>query len=179
MEDNFDRRGGCIGFAIAFAMTFVFLLSALLWEHFSRRQGDQISFWEVGGIAAVAMLISCTIGIPLGQSAATYPTANAAFLRPALVVLGMGLALSAIFFVSMIWTRDAGRIGLWVPCWLTPVTAAIISLQSGLTAIYLRDYRQFRRTRLIPQFTLLELLVVFALFACIISAAKSITMFMR
>jgi hypothetical protein len=47
------------------------------------------------------------------------------------------------------------------------------SLVSGLAAINVRDRRESGRTRLIPQFTLQEIFIVFTIVSVIISAMTS------
>jgi hypothetical protein len=56
---------------------------------------------------------------------------------------------------------------LWV-CLLGFFTATG-SLLCGLSAIVVRDYRQSRKVRLIPQFTLLELMIVITLSIVVMS----------
>jgi hypothetical protein len=175
MDDDLVRRGGRIGFAIAFLPMLVLLLPTMLCAGVFNHQS--ISLGPMTCLFFTGLLVSAGVGLPLGQAAATYPTVNAAFVRPAVVTAAIGLVGIAIVIGFMIWHREVYDIGLWLVFWLTAITAAIVSIHSGLTAIYLRDYRQFGRARLIPQFTLQELLIVLTLFACIISAAKSVTLF--
>jgi hypothetical protein len=59
---------------------------------------------------------------------------------------------------------------------LLAIVTSFGALISGISAIYVRDYRNIQRKRLIPQFTLLELFIIFTLLTVIISATSSISM---
>jgi hypothetical protein len=175
MDDDFIRRGGRVGGAIAFLMIFLPFCSMYVLSFFSPardRLGVRITALPCSFVMAALM---ATIGSLIGKWAATRPTANSAFLRggiiSGLISVGLFAPLSVLGLLFDQMYEFIKYISVFLL--LTILITACVSFLSGLTAICVRDCRQTGRKRLIPQFTLQEMLIVFSLLAVIMSVLAS------
>ncbi|MCC6127213.1 MAG: hypothetical protein IT426_19805 [Pirellulales bacterium] len=184
MNDDFIKRGGSAGAAIAFWMTLAVLFLAFLikcsWLVDSIRD-SKLSLGEKIGVMLIGFSCSMFVALPaagvgylMGKSAARCRSANMAFLQGAIFPGAILLGLSITFFLASVFQLDYSRSDLTNALGLFAIFTASSSLLFGLVAIYVRDYRQTGRKRPIPQFTLLEMLLVFTIIAVIISAITSI-----
>jgi uncharacterized membrane protein len=167
MDDRNIKCGGCIGAIIAFIIfSFsVFGLSA------ARRFGLN-SHNIVEAILAFSFfsILPTSLGYIVGVEGARSKSVPSAFINGAIFY-----ACATIVFVglTLFFTSDdvSGNI---LRIWITSISGLIIStgsLISGLTAIVVRDRQKFEKYRLIPQFTIQELLIITTLVAIIFSCA--------
>jgi prepilin-type N-terminal cleavage/methylation domain-containing protein len=120
-----------------------------------------------------AALIPAVLGFFAGSEGARSSTPPRAFLR-GLVFFGcaVGVCGGIAYLILRNESVDSFRALVTAVVFWSLVTCTA-SLVSGVAAIYVRDYRQFQRFRLFPQFTLQELMIVMTLVAIISSAIAS------
>lgn len=174
-DDDFIKRGGSVGATIAFWLTIaLFCLFVVLIINAS---GDSMALGMVLPFSIFIALLMAGVGYLLGKLAATCPSVNTAFLKGA-ILIGLVVVLG-IFLPILIMTKLGTllfRNDIIYMLSLLAIVTSFGALISGISAIYVRDYRNIQRKRLIPQFTLLELFIIFTLLTVIISATSSISM---
>lgn len=142
-----------------------------LFNHRMNRFGIAITGLPCSFVMAVLM---APIGNIIGKWAATRPSVNSAFSQGAIDSgLLNFLFLSPFFLFSLSGNlSDSVKIICVFILFLISISTSVC-FHSGLTAIYVRDYRQTGRKRPIPQFTLQEMLILFSLLTVIMSAFAS------
>lgn len=181
-EDAIDR-GGTAGAVVAFWMSAA-LLGISIWR-FGEVTNVMPGHSEAAAVFTVIMLmllVAClslfvaAIGYFWGENAAKCRSASAAFVHGAVVGAAIVAAVSGIGAIAIAVSGSA-TIGhrAWTAffLWLALVSAYGAAL-SGLSAIYARDYRQFRRRQWLPQFTLREMLLLVTLAVVMLSAITSL-----
>jgi hypothetical protein len=177
MEDDSPKYGGRAGAAVAFVMISV-LLGILLFAKYladSDRLLDSILI--VAYPLWIPAVVLVAIGYVLGKRAAMLPGVNRAMARGAayagLFVLAFTLPAFIVYFRMLHGLKSRTNL---IPHYLliTLIVIALGAVHGGITAIYIRDHRHTQRARLISQFTLQEMLIVFSLFAIISSLMATI-----
>jgi hypothetical protein len=110
------------------------------------------------------LLIYSILGIIVGEIIKKSKNVNMAFLLGFFVfgLLAIGLGALYYFFDKAIISQNGILLIL--------IVAACGAILTGISSIYVRDYRCFQQLRPIPQFSLLELLIFFTLTSVVISA---------
>jgi hypothetical protein len=188
MDDDFIKYGGKVGAALTFWLTvsLFFLFAMILIFRSLDKSNTALSLTDERVITAIIGLVlglicSITIATPvallgylLGKAAVKCSSVNRAFFQGASVIIALpvGLFLAEFYFlfnrITFSW-RDVVFVVI-----VSTIFVVSSSMISGLTAIYVRDYRYFGRKRLFPQFTLQEMMLIFTLVAIIISSLTSI-----
>ena len=167
MDENPIKRGGCAGAAIATSVTFVVLIAIFFSENRSPRILSNIASG-----ALCLLFLPATLGYFAGLEGARSKSVASAFIKGA-VFFGCALIVFAVFFLLL---STQGMVGFHAFLVAIAFAALIIStgaLISGMAAIVVRDYRDYQRWRLVPQFTLQELMIVITLAAIILSSITS------
>jgi hypothetical protein len=167
MDDKSIRRGGCAGALIASSVTLIVLLAA----HFSAGGSPGGGFDVVIG-AICLLFFPATLGYCAGLEGAGSKSVAAAFIKGA-VFFGCALIVWAVVFLLFSSEWMLGPHAYLVALSFAALLISTGSLISGMAAIVVRDYREYRRWRLFPQFTLQELMIVITLAAIILSAISS------
>jgi hypothetical protein len=163
MDDNSIKRGGYAGAAIAASVTFIVLISVF----FSENRDPNI----IPG-ALCLLFFPATLGYFAGLEGARSRSVRWAFIKGA-IFFGCALIVFAVLFLLI---SAQGMLGFHALLVSLAFAALIIStgaLISGMAAIVVRDYRDYGRWRIIPQFTLQELMIVITLAAIILSSITS------
>jgi hypothetical protein len=178
MEKDAIRRGAAMGAVIAFWMAmgipFLFIVSE------DYRVVGEFRFWvDLFAGGACYSLIFAGIGYVFGNAGANCLNVRSAFWRGAKIsAIIAGSFIPGILLICLLSDGpiDCKNIFYFFLTFISPfmLVTSFGTLISGLSAIYARDYREFQRKRFIPQFTLIELLIVVTLFAIIISSLVSI-----
>lgn len=162
MDDKLIRMGGHAGAMIAFSVTLIVFIAI------SIAQNDASVFWGVicGGF------FPTSLGYFAGLEGARSKSVCLAFIKGA-IFFGCAVAvfILPLFFFSIRGTIPAN--GLLVGISLAAIVISTASLVSGMAAVVVRDYKEFGRWRLLPQFSLQELMIVVTLTAIILSAIGS------
>jgi hypothetical protein len=176
-DDDLIKRGGSAGAAIAFWLALVLSFPRELNSFAAHSIVIAVIYALLcSGFIAV---VTAAFGHFWGMDAAKCPSVNAAFLRGAKIAAAIDVLIFMLASIhsSLLWNLPGSllRNVSIVAIFQLVIISAAGSLLSGLTAIYVRDYREFARVRRIPQFTLQEIFIVFTLVSVIISALTSIT----
>jgi hypothetical protein len=165
MNDNLIRRGGYAGGLIAFVVT----LTTLVLRNLIASGG----YWMVPMLAGSTCfaLVPGSLGYFAGKEGARSKTVAIAFIKGA-VFFGCAMSVCIAMSILAALAQNEWHVIL-VAIIFSCLIIATASLISGMAAIVVRDYRQFGRTRLIPQFTLQELMIVTTLVAVILSTMTS------
>jgi hypothetical protein len=171
MKDDLTSLGGVVGAAIAFTVTAIAMTVAMGADSRGLRASD---FPQALFALSCVALIPTSLGMFAGREGARSKTVPMAFVKGA-AFFGCAMAVCGLlaFMILVSAPVSSSRALLTVVVFSTLVICTA-SLVSGMAAIYVRDYRQFKRLRLIPQFMLQELLIVTTLVAIILSAISSI-----
>ncbi len=158
MHDELIQRGGCAGAAIATTVTFVVLLAVAFSADRPRFVSDMVS----GGLCL--LFFTMTLGYFAGLEGARSKSTRDAFLKGAFFFSCALVVFAVLFF----WLTALGT--LTIHHFLISLAFSVLlistgALVSGMAAIVVRDYRDRKRWRLIPQFTLQELMIVITLAA--------------
>jgi hypothetical protein len=86
-------------------------------------------------------------------------------------------ALPAVVVMSYRFSERLATMAYYLGFYSIVVFTCAGALLSGLAAIAARDYRQFQRPRLIPQFSMGELFIVVTLVAVILGSVMSIVLY--
>jgi hypothetical protein len=138
----------------------------------------QYTSYFVNGISDLCILLSPVSGIlgyVVGKTGAKSQTVKFAFGQGGMIAFLASVCLIIPIFIFGI---ESGIIKLYSH-YMIYLSLSLIcygSLLSGMFAIISRDYRQFQRLRIIPQFTLGEILTVIFLVAVIMGSFTSINM---
>jgi hypothetical protein len=181
MPENYKeiRLGGCVGSIIAFLIAYLGLIAYILGYYYNSRW-SYVS-WPVLIFAPLCSALAAALfGFLAGRMASRSKSVNRAFLFGGLVFffIVFGSFLLPFFFFQL--NSAIGKnsfIYMKLGIAFTPVLGCAVlggSLLCGLTAIIVRDYRQSQKIRLIPQFTLQELLIVITLSIFLMSLIASI-----
>ena len=181
MDDKYIKYGGRIGVAIAFVMVLI-PPGLQLCIHYIKDSGQVLDELYIFAYTlwAPIFLISM-IGNFLGKKAAENPNVHWAMVKGGfyawLFTFISTFPLYIIYFcMNLHLVTDTNLIQNWIPIYffLLLIMICLGAIHGGLTAIYVRDYRQIQRLRLIPQFNLQELLIIFSLLTVFFSALATI-----
>ena len=162
MDDHLVYRGGCAGALIAFLVT----ISTVLLLFLTNSNGPtRMNVGEVIASSVCFAMIPATLGFFAGKEGARSKTVPFAFIKGGIF---FGCAMG-VFVVAFFLGAAAGQ--QWYVLLVGVVFSCLI--------IAFRDYREFGRTRLIPQFTLQELMIVTTLFGIIISTISTMVVLRR
>lgn len=178
-DDDFVKRGEKVGAAIVLwpllipcGLAIRYILVSLFSSEMTLKAIN-----EIGGLLCFffCVYILTMAGSLLGKAGAKCRSVIPAFFWGAFlscstisgILLVFGLLLLPLLFFSRI--EGFSCYDLIPISFVLAIISALGSLISGLAAIYVRDYRQFQRKRLIPQFTLLEFFIVFTIISIIVS----------
>jgi hypothetical protein len=119
--------------------------------------------------------VSAVIGFFAGREGARCKSVNSAFLWGAILCGLATLVCFPILFLTYFRLIRIYTSGIFIlsALFFTILTASG-SLVSGMAAIAVRDRRESGRNRLIPQFTLQEIFILFTIASIIISAMSSV-----
>jgi hypothetical protein len=174
-DEDLITRGGAVGAIIAFTVTFLAVVVLAI----ANSQGPRsVRFFEILPGMACFSVIPTSLGYFAGKEGARSKTVPGAFIKGA-VFFGCAMAVCGfVYFILLLnivneTASVTARAVVLAPIVLSVLVVGTASLVSGLAAIFVRDYRQFNRLRLLPQFTLQELMIVTTLVAIILSAIAS------
>jgi hypothetical protein len=173
-DDDFIKRGGSVGANCAFWISLILISLFFLLNIKSREDARMLAPGVPCSIFISFLMVG--VGYLLGRSAAKRPSVNSAFLSGAIVSGLFVLLVIYCPFLLLTIGKPLTREAIIFMLLLLAFGVSFGSLLSGISAIYIRDYRKFQRQRSIPQFTLLEFFIVFTILAVIISAMTSIAM---
>jgi hypothetical protein len=167
MDDDFTAIGGYAGATIAFSVTVVTMGAVIV----ASGRGGNLSEMVFG--LACLTLIPTSLGYFAGKEGARSKTVPMAFVKGA-VFFGCAMAVCGTGYFFLL---AAEPISPRQVC-LAPIIVSVLvintaSLVSGMAAIYVRDFRQFKRFPIVPQFTLQELMIVTTLVGVVLSAIAS------
>jgi hypothetical protein len=172
-RDDCIRHGRLIGGLVALGLTIVPICLGTLLGNVNANLIQRIIMGF--GVSLMPDLLAVLVGLYLGEMAAKCRTINIAFVRGAFYT---GLAV-VVLVLPFIWFNlsylnvQSSRVWFGLLCFFAPMPAAG-SLASGVAAIYVRDYWEFRRKRWIPQFTLKQLFIIFTIASIMISSMTSL-----
>jgi hypothetical protein len=170
------RLGGCVGATIAFLLGYLTRVALLLHAYFNDPNTiiscSTLLFEPLRLAIALALF-----GFFAGRVADGSRSVNHAFLRGGCIFLGVLFFVTFIVSLTRSTPKDDERKFIAFALFFG-LFALGGSLLSGLSAIFVRDYRQFKRFRPIPQFSLQELLIVITLIIVIISFISSIALWL-
>jgi hypothetical protein len=184
-KDNLDLRvGGHAGAGIAFLIAYLTGVTILLSEYFTSRW-THLPLFEVFFSPLCLACTASMLGYLSGRLAGRCKSVNRAFVwgGGAFVLLFAGVFL-LVFCLSEL-SLKVGRdyfIYIKMIVAFAPILgsfAAWGSLLCGLSAIVVRDFRQTKRMRLVPQFTLQELLIAVTLSIVLMSCVASVSPLMH
>jgi hypothetical protein len=171
MKEDLTPLGGLVGAAIAFTVTVIAMIAAMVGDSRGIRSSD---FPQALFALSCVALIPTSLGMFAGREGARSKTVPMAFVKGAMF-FGCAMAvcglLAFMILASETVTPSRALLAVAVFSSLVICTAPLVS---GMAAIYVRDYRQFKRVRLIPQFMLQEMMIVTTLVAIILSAIASL-----
>jgi hypothetical protein len=176
---TFSLRGGCLGAILVYVISLVLIAAVFFPSVYRERLGWSslmtAESLQVVKIALMLAFIAALIGFFAGREGARCKTVNAAFLRGAILCgLATLICLPTLFFTYFRAIKMYTS-GFFILCLIfIAIITASGALVSGLAAIAVRDCREFGRARLIPQFTLQEIFIVFTIVSIIISAMTSV-----
>jgi hypothetical protein len=175
---TFTLRGGCLGAILVYLLSLAMIVAACLSTMNRERQGwsslTTPESWHLIMLAFEFSLIAAVLGFFMGREGARRKNVNAAFLWGGILCgLATLICLPTLYFTyfRVIRIYTSGIVIISVLFFI--ILTASGSLVSGLAAIVVRDRREFGRARLIPQFTLQEIFIVFTIASIIISALSS------
>jgi hypothetical protein len=172
---KFTLRGGCVGAVLVYGISLLLIVATVVPSMYRGRLGwkslDTPETMAIVKIAILLSFVSAAIGFFAGREGAKRKTVNAAFLWGGILCgLATLVSLPLLFFTYFRFLKIYTA-GFYIVCALfIAIITASGSLVSGLAAIVVRDRRDFGRTRLIPQFTLQEIFIVFTIVSVIISS---------
>jgi hypothetical protein len=170
MDDAFIKRGGCAGAAIAFLVT----AATTLLLYFSKSPSpSKDEFWGVIWGLFCFGFFPALLGHFAGMEGARSKDVRSAFIKGGVF---FGFAISIYFAMALLGVAMGGFgiNALLATADLACLTISTGSLISGMAAIVVRDYQQFGRMRIVPQFSLQELMIVTTLMGIILGALMSI-----
>jgi hypothetical protein len=176
---TFILRGSFLGAILFYLLSLALIAAIFLPSMYRERLGWKSLLtpetFSVLSISALLSLITAMIGFFVGREGARCPTVNAAFLRGGILCGSATMVSLPLLFFTYFRTLKIYTSGFFILCivFLAILTASG-SLVSGLAAILVRDRRESGYTRLIPQFTLQEIFIVFTIVSIIISAMTSV-----
>lgn len=166
MQEDLTRIGGFAGATIAFTVTVLAMAAAVIG---SGRGPASSDFF---GLACIS-LIPTSLGYFAGKEGARSKTVPGAFVKGA-VFFGCATGVCGVIGYALLRNESVDRFRtLAAVVVLASLVTCTASLVSGAAAVYVRDYRQIKRFRLFPQFTLQELMIVMTLVGVISSAIAS------
>lgn len=166
MDDKLIRMGGNTGAVIAFSVTMIVFIAM------SVAQNDSSVFPRVISGGLCFSILPTSLGYFAGLEGARSKSVRSAFIKGAIF---FGCAVS-VFMLPLYFFSIQGNVvsnGFLIAVSFAAVVISTASLVSGVAAIVVRDYWEFGRWRLIPQFSLQELMIVVTLTAIILSAIAS------
>jgi hypothetical protein len=166
MEDKLIRMGGNTGAVIAFSVALAVFIAM------SIAQNRSSAFPGMIAVGLWFSIFPISLGYFAGLEGARSKSVRSAFIKGAIF---FGCAVS-VFILLLFYSSIRGEApsnGLLVGISFAAIIISTASLISGMAAIVVRDYREFGRRRLFPQFTLQELMIVVTLTAIILSAIAS------
>lgn len=176
---TFTRRGGCVGAILVYVLSLALIASVFLPAVYRERLGwSSLVTSEAFAVVRIAIMLSfvaAVIGFFAGREGARRKSVNAAFVWGAVLCGLATLVCFPILFITYFrWIRIyTSGIFILSALFFTILTASG-SLVAGLAAIVVRDRRESGRNRLIPQFTLQEIFILFTIASIIISALSSV-----
>jgi hypothetical protein len=171
------RIGGVAGAMIGFALSYSMFIFHFVGQHIRDGSG-KLDFSFFFGLALPAMFISL-IGFLAGRVAGKAKTPRSAFLWGGLIVFSLVLFVQIIFCLYNFLSRVYSPAFFFTHSeFLLNISLLLFftingSLVCGLSAIVVRDYRQMKKIRLLPQFTLQELLIIITLVLLLMSIYAS------
>jgi hypothetical protein len=183
-SENFTIRGGCVGAVIVYFISLGLVAASILPSMFRERLGWRSlqlkETLEVVGLAMMLSFVAAAIGFFAGKEGARSRSVNAAF-RQGGIFCGLAATVCILgFLLTSFRTESIYAIGFYaLRIFFLIIVTASSALVSGMAAIAVRDRRESGRNRLIPQFTLQEIFIVFTLAAVIISSLTSIAVFLK
>jgi hypothetical protein len=176
---TFTFRGGCLGAVLVYLISLVLIVAGILPTMYrGRLDWHSLETPEAQHVVYVALqlaFVAAVIGFFAGREGARCLSVNAAFLRGGILCgLATAICLPVLSF-TYFRTLHIYTSGFYILCVLFfTILTASGALVSGLAAIVVRDRRDSGRNRLIPQFTLQEIFIVFTIVSIIISAMTSV-----
>ena len=176
---TFAFRGGCLGAVLVYLLSLALIVAVILPSMYRERLGwTSLITPETLRVIIIALILSfvaAVIGFFAGREGARCLSVNAAFLRGGILCgLATAICLPVLSF-TYFRTLHIYTSGFYILCVLFfTILTASGALVSGLAAIAVRDRRESGRNRLIPQFTLQEIFIVFTIVSIIISAMTSV-----
>jgi hypothetical protein len=168
------RRGRHVGMIFAPALTIISICLMFLAGNVKANLSDCLTM--ALGMSPIPALAAVFVGSFLGEMAAKARTARIAFLRGTFYSALIAIASTLPFMLSLEIRLSRDTFILFCP---VASLAALGSLVSGVSAIYVRDYRDFQRKRWLPQFTLQEMFIAFTLAGILFSAVACLGVFRR
>jgi hypothetical protein len=172
MDKDLIFRGGCAGALITFVISTATIFLLFLTNE-QGPLGNKISDAIIKSICLA--FFPAILGSFAGQEGARSKSVRWAFIKGGLF---FGAAM-CVYVVTVVFVMASGGLGLHALLVVGNFSCLIIctgSLISGMAAIIVRDYRQFGKTRPIPQFSLQELMIVTTLVAVILSSMMSMVL---
>jgi hypothetical protein len=172
MEENIIKYGGRVGAIVACVMVFAFLCFFACIANIEHP--SQIV--RAVNVAIVPMtiptLVIAGIGYLLGKMAARVKRLSWAIISDGIYAGLMFLGISCPALVVYVRSLNLPTRNNLIPPYLLTLTIMVAcgAIHGELTTIYVRDYHENRRTRLVPQFTLQELFIFLGLLSVIVSA---------
>jgi hypothetical protein len=173
MDYQFIRRGGVLGALIAFIVTIVAMpLFVMASTRGARDPLIEPALIDIAVQTAVCLsFLFAALGYIAGREGARSETIVRACIKGAAL-----FAVATAIFILINFPRSSGPFPSQLLATIASFSCSMVAggaLASGLAAIVVRDRRQFGRARLIPQFTLQEIFIVFTIVSVIISALAS------
>jgi hypothetical protein len=175
---NFTRRGGCVGAILVYVLSICLILAVFVPTMYRERIGWSSLITpetlHVFIIALIGAFVAAIIGFFAGREGARCRSVNRAFLQGGIFCGLATLICLPLLYFTYFRSLHIFTSGFYILCaTFFAILTASGALVSGLAAIVVRDRREFGRARLIPQFTLQEVFIVFTIVSIIISAMAS------
>jgi hypothetical protein len=169
MDKRLKERFAVIGMAISSLVGFLTVMI------FSQTGFPFVFTWPYRNFVnfAIFTLGFLPFGIFIGVKAIGAHGVKSAFMKGGLWTAALASTLSLI---AVLYNQIKGQnLLVYYLIFAVVILAATSSLIAGIAAIVARDFRQFNKLRIVPQFTISEMLIVTSLFALILGSIISIT----
>jgi hypothetical protein len=175
---SFMLRGGVLGAIVVGLFAAIAIATAFSAAMYRERQAwAALTTPEARRLVVVAIELTfaaALLGFFAGREGARRTSVNAAFLWGGVLCgLATVICLPVLYFTYFKYIRMYTSGIVAISSIFFAILAASGALVSGLAAIMVRDRRESGRNRVIPQFTLQEIFIVFTIASVIISALAS------